>query len=433
MKGIWESALGKSAFFGLGSFQFLSFMRRGIFYSFMYIYLFSLLRRVTLTAGLGTFTMLTSAAGQNLLWGRISDRYQLRAKLVVTGELIAGFAYIIVFLVHKSLLEAGRSFDTGLAVIIGLSLLEFFWSMSDVGWAALITDVTTPKTRGGLIGAFNFLASVGRMTGVLIAGFLYREGAGFKEGTIFYVVVTMLLIGAAIMWQASKSIKTQKRQASISREEKEKAEPLPAQRRRSEFSNEKRFSWFLVSLIIVVLGAASINQIFLFFLQLENGLAASDVEISLIVAAWTIGGMIASVALGKLSDRIGRVDVILAGLILSAVIPLLYKFVPDAAIMAIIYGLNGLAFMTIQTVGFTLAGDIIPEHKRGRLLSRYNTVMALSWGPAGFLIGGPFADFQTEVLKIPARDAYINAFLVSSLLVFLGMGLFFAKLRDRRA
>nr|NIO37316.1 hypothetical protein [Candidatus Bathyarchaeota archaeon] len=143
MKGIWESALGKSAFFGLGSFQFLSFMRRGIFYSFMYIYLFSLLRRVTLTAGLGTFTMLTSAAGQNLLWGRISDRYQLRAKLVVTGELIAGFAYIIVFLVHKSLLEAGRSFDTGLAVIIGLSLLEFFWSMSDVGWAALITDVTT--------------------------------------------------------------------------------------------------------------------------------------------------------------------------------------------------------------------------------------------------------------------------------------------------
>ncbi|MFQ6087196.1 MAG: MFS transporter [Candidatus Bathyarchaeia archaeon] len=431
MKGIWKPMIGKGAFFGLGSFQFLSFMRRGIFYSFMYIYLFSLLGRVTTTAGLGTFTMLTSAAGQNLLWGRISDRYRLRAKLVVVGELIAGFTYIVVFIVHRSLLDSGRSFDAGLAIICGLSLLEFFWSMSDVGWAALLTDVTIPKTRGGLIGAFNFLASIGRMTGVLIAGFLYGGGSGFREGTIFYVVVTMLFIGAAIMWQASRSIEKQTRQARNMQGKREKAEPALNHKRSVQSSNEKTFFWFLVSLTIVVLGAASINQIFLFFLQLKDGLAASDVEVSLIVAAWTVGGMTASVVLGKLSDRIGRVKVILGGLILAVMIPLLYGFVSNVGLMAIIYGLNGLSFMTIRTVGFAFAGDIIPEHKRGRLLSRYNTVMALSWGPAGFLIGGPFADFQTEILKVSPRDAYINAFFVSSLLVFLGMSLFFVKIRKR--
>ncbi|MFQ6073664.1 MAG: MFS transporter [Candidatus Bathyarchaeia archaeon] len=432
MKDTSESAIGKSTFFGLGSFQFLSFTRRGIFYSFMYIYLFSLLGKVTAAAGLGTFTMLTSAAGQNLLWGRISDRYRLRAKLVVVGELIAGFTYILVFLVHRSLLDAGRSFDAGLAIISGLSLLEFFWSMSDVGWAALLTDVTTPQTRGGLIGAFNFLASVGRMSGVLIAGFLYGGGSGFREGTIFYVVVTMLFIGAAVMFKASKSIEKQTRQARSSQRERVKAELGLDQKRSNQFSNEKTFFWFLVSLIIVVLGAASVNQIFLFFLQLDEGLGASDVEVSLIVAAWTVGGMTASVFLGKLSDRIGRVKVILGGLILAAIIPLLYGFVPNVGLMAVTYGLNGLSFMTIRTVGFAFAGDIIPEHKRGRLLSRYNTVMALSWGPAGFLIGGPLADFQTETLKISTRDAYINAFLVSSLLVFLGMSLFFVKIRKEK-
>lgn len=432
MKGIWEPIIGKGAFFGLGSFQFLSFMRRGIFYSFMYIYLFSLLGKVTTAAGLGTFTMLTSATGQNLLWGRISDRYRLRLKLVIVGELIAGFTYIIVFLAHRSLLDGGRSFDAGLAVISGLSLLEFFWSMSDVGWAALLTDVTTPRTRGGLIGAFNFLASIGRMTGVLIAGFLYGGGSGFKEGTIFYVVVTMLFIGAAIMWQASKSIEKQTRQARNPHKEREKAEPTLDLKRSIQFSNENMFFWFLVSLTIVVLGAASINQIFLFFLQLKDGLAASDVEVSLIVAAGTVGGMTASVVLGKLSDRIGRVKVILSGLIVIAILTPLYGFVPNVGLMAIIYGLNGLSFMTIRTVGFAFAGDIIPEHKRGRLLSRYNTVMALSWGPAGFLIGGPFADFQTEILKIPTREAYINAFFVSSLLVFMGMSLFFVKIRKEK-
>jgi MFS family permease len=432
MKSIWEPIIGKGAFFGLGSFQFLSFMRRGIFYSFMYIYLFSLLGKVTTTAALGTFTMLMSAAGQNLLWGRISDRYRLRAKLVVIGELIAGFSYIIVFLVHRSLLDAGRSFDAGLAIISGLSLLEFFWSMSDVGWAALLTDVTISRTRGRLIGAFNFLASVGRMTGVLIAGFLYGRGSGFREGTIFYVVVTMLFIGATIMWQASRSVERQTRQARNPRGEGEKAEPTRDQKGSAQFFNEKTFFWFLVSLTIVVLGAASINQIFLFFLQLKDGLAASDVEVSLTVAAWTVGGMTASVALGKLSDIIGRVKVILGGLLLAAIIPLLYGFVPNVGLMAVLYGLSGLSFMTLRTVGFAFAGDIIPEHKRGRLLSRYNTVMALSWGPAGFLIGGPFADFQTEILKVPTREAYINAFFVSSLLVFLGMSLFFVKIRKEK-
>jgi len=267
------------------------------------------------------------------------------------------------------------------------------------------------------------------MTGVLIAGFLYGGGSGFKEGTIFYVVVTMLFIGASIMWQASKSIKKQTRQSW--NPHKEKAEPTLYQKRSIQSSNERTFFWFLVSLTIVVLGAASINQIFLFFLQLEEGLAASDVEVSLIVAAWTVGGMTASVVLGKLSDRIGRVKVIMSGLILATIIPLFYGFVPNVGLMAIIYGLNGLSFMTIRTVGFAFTGDIIPEHKRGRLLSRYNTVMALSWGPAGFLIGGPFADFQTEILKISTREAYINAFFVSSLLVFLGMSLFFVKTRKK--
>jgi len=94
-------------------------MRRGVFYSFMYIYLFSLMGNVTTTAALGTLTMLMSAAGQNLLWGKISDRYKLRAQLVVIGEVAAGFAYVIVFLVHRFFIDAESHVAAGLALIIG--------------------------------------------------------------------------------------------------------------------------------------------------------------------------------------------------------------------------------------------------------------------------------------------------------------------------
>ena len=59
--------------------------------------------------------------------------------------------------------------------------------------------------------------------------------------------------------------------------------------------------------------------------------------------------------------------------------------------MAIIYVLNRAAFWTTQTVAFTFAED-----KRVRLFSRCNTVVALGWGSAGLLVGGPLADIQTE-------------------------------------
>jgi len=175
----------RNVFFNLSVFQFLTFVRRGVFYTFMINYLYTLMQSATLTAALGTLNMAASALGQNLLWGRISDRYKLRTKLIMTGESIAGFAYILVFIIHKSLIDAGNYFHAGLAIIFGLSILEFFWSMSDVGWAALLTDVTTPEIRGRIIGTLNFIASLGRMVGILFAGFLYADGEGSKMGPSF--------------------------------------------------------------------------------------------------------------------------------------------------------------------------------------------------------------------------------------------------------
>jgi len=424
----WHSRfpIEKQALLGLGSFQFLTFLRRGVFYTFMYIYLFGLMGNVTTTAALGTLTMLMSTVGQNAVWGRISDRYRLRAKLVVFGELLAGIAYIIVFLVHKSFVDWANNIAAGLTLIVGLAVLEFFWSMSDVGWSALLTDVTTPGIRGVFIGTFNFVASLGRMTGILAAGFLYGGGSGFRQGTIFYAVTAMLFTGAVIMWFSSKSLEKTSKSAAVS--QKTTIEISPQRENGSAvYRDERVFSWFLVSLTVVILGATSVNQIFPLFLQLRDGLNTSDIEVSLILTAFTVGGMTASVLGGRLADKIGRVKVILAGLLLAVATPLIYGVAPNVGFMAIVYGLNGVSFMLVQTAGFAFAGDTIPEHKRGRLLSRYNAVIALSWGPAGLLIGGPLADFQTGVLGFPRRVAYTNVFIVDSLLVLIGMSVFFLR------
>lgn len=409
---------GRQVLFNLSVFEFLTFLRRGVFYTFMINYLFMLMGTVTSTTSLGTFNALASSLGQNLLWGRICDRLRLRTTLIVAGETIAAFAYILVFFVHRTFINTGNNFTAGLTIIIGLSCLEFFWSMSDVGWAALLTDITSYETRGKVIGAMNFIASLGRTAGILVAGFLYSDGQGFMNGTIFYMVTILLLVGAALMATTSRRVKAN---STIPRQPLEDEHKTPLSR--TDKTN-RSYASFLISLIVIILGAASINQIFLLFINLKDGLNATGPQMSLILTAWTIGGMIASLAAGRFADRIGRTRVLLAGFLLSAITPLLYKLASDILSMALIYALNGVSFWTIQTVGLAFAGDLIPKEKRGRLLSAYNAVMSLSWGPAGILIGGPLADIQVDRLQLTPQAAYTNMFYISSIIVVIGTFLF---------
>jgi MFS family permease len=416
----------KGIFINLSLFQFLSFVRRGIFYTFMINYIFQLMNTVTYTALLGTLDMAASALGQNLLWGKIADHYKLRAKLVIAGESTAAASYFIVYQIYKSLLNNQANFTAGLSLIIGLAVLEFFWSMSDVGWAALLTESTTSKTRGGIVGTLNFIASLGRMIGINFAGYLYNNGEGFHQGTIFYIVIIMLCISAAIMVATSKlTTKTSKQtEHNNSTEVTEKTVTTT--------HNKKIYKWFLISLVIIVMGTASISQVFLLFITLPNGLAATSPEMSFILTAYTIGGMAISLMCGWLADRTSRTKILIAGMLLAVAAPLFYNLAPNFYTMATIYGLSGMSFWTIQTVGFAFAGDIIPEDKRGRMFSRYNTVMALSWGPAGLLIGAPLADMQTKILGLSAYTAYVNTFYVSSIIVAVGTVIFALKVAGEK-
>jgi MFS family permease len=205
------------------------------------------------------------------------------------------------------------------------------------------------------------------------------------------------------------------------------------QQKNGSSSNHKEiYKWFLTSLIIIVMGAACVNQIFLIFLG-PGVLNMTSEQMASILTAWTLGGMLTSLLSGWLADRIGRATVLIIGLILATITPLFYGSASNVLNMALIYGINGVAFWTIQTIGFAFAGDIIPEEQRGRLLSRYNTVMALSWGPAGFLIGGPVADLQTNIFGLSRFTAFVNTFYVSSILVALGTILFVLKVGRKSA
>jgi MFS family permease len=226
----------------------------------------------------------------------------------------------------------------------------------------------------------------------------------------------MLLTGTLIMWVTSRSVRNFESREITSVQSRNNTQEA------SQKSTSTTYNWLLVSLIIIVIGAACVSQVFLLFMGISarlGGLNLNDEEIGGVLIAWTLGGMLMSLSSGWLADRIGRAKVLLVGMILAAVTPLLYGLATDFWSLAVFYGLNGVSFWAIQTVGFAFAGDLIPEEQRGRLFGRYNAVMALSWGPAGLLVGGPLADLQIRS-GFSELTAYLNTFYLSAAIVAVG-------------
>ena len=150
-------------FFGLSTFQFLAYFRRLIVYTYLAIFLRSLGLsnfQVTLMATIG---MVSNSLAQSLVWGKLLDRFQNSKMFIVIGETIAGFFTIGMVLIYQAYLDA-NSILAGFIIIFSMGFIEAFWSMSNVGWSALIAHLTTPSERKKIMACLPGYLRQGRET-----------------------------------------------------------------------------------------------------------------------------------------------------------------------------------------------------------------------------------------------------------------------------
>jgi len=186
--------------------------RRGLFYSYLSIYLRHFLGlSVTETTLFATLPMVTNILFQTFVWGAFSDKYQLRRTLIICGEILAGFGTVLVWYAHTLTETLSLA---GYVIIIGLSIIEIFWSMSNVGWSALISDIYPQKDRNMIQGRLASVGGIGRLAGVWIGGLLYDglslkyEGWGFYEGALFFVAAGAMFISIIpLLWVPEGGIK----------------------------------------------------------------------------------------------------------------------------------------------------------------------------------------------------------------------------------
>ena len=401
-----------AVFLGLSSFEMLAMFRRGLFYAYLSIYLRHFLgMSVTETTLFATLPMVANVLCQTFVWGTLSDRYQVRRTLIICGEALAGIGTVLVWYFHTLTTLPSHA---GWMIILGLTLVELFWSMSNVGWSALISDIYSTQDRNTVLGRLASAGGMGRMAGVWIGGLLYDgmghyyAGWGFQNGSLFFVASGVMFISIAPMLLVPEGGVMTADPVTVHPEE-------PAAN-----SSVRLFIIFLIAMTLINFGRNSIAIIIPQYLVLESGFAVSSRMLSYIINTQSAAMIIAGLISGWFGRRVGDGPALIFGSCVALAATVLYALSNNLALIFGLSALRGFSEVIILAASYAFSSILIPPAKRARYFGLFNATYFLSWGVAGTLIVGPLTDVlisrsTAEVL------AYRMAFVSVSVLTLLGV------------
>jgi MFS family permease len=388
--------------------------RRGLFYAYLTIYLRHYLGlSVTATTLFATLPMLVNVLSQTFIWGRVSDHFQLRRSLMITGEVSAALGTVAVWYLHR-LPDAPRT--AGFIIIFGLTVVELFWSMSNISWSALISDLYTEEHRGAVQGRLTSVGGLGRITGIWVGGFLYEgfghhtAGWGFYHGDLFFVASAVMLISTLPLFLLPEGgirsvAPPATRNHSVSR---------------SVSGNLNIYFMFLAGMLMINFGRNSIAIIFPQYLTSESGPMVDSHTLSLILntqSAAIVGlGWIA----GRICRKIGTSATLLTATAAAAAALLVLLGSDRLELIYLASFLRGAADVAILASAYELASVFIPPLQRARRFAWFNATFFLSWGlPATFIVG-PLVDFMIARGYVESI-AYRTSFGLAAGLVVVGL------------
>jgi PPP family 3-phenylpropionic acid transporter len=426
LKFLEYSYLKGREFTGLSTFQFLVFFRRSIVYTFLSIYLKSLGLSTTEVTLMATIGMIANAGSQSFLWGNALDRFRKPTAFVSLGELLAGFGHIFMVLGYQHFLALSQGILAGYVIIFCLGGIEVFWSMSNVGWSALVSELTLFDERKKIMGQLSIIGGFGGIGGALLGGFLYDGGIGFGSGSIFVIAAIIMIFSSMIVYfsiRARNVLEAQGRDESPQTNNHSLGD-LPA-------SLRDAYLVFIAALIFINFGRNSIAIISSLFLADPTGFNANGEQIAFYSNVGSIASMIAGILVGSVISKTDDNKVMLFGVVLSIAAIGWLAVAPSFALAVIASFLIGASQVIIQASSYSIVAKMAPEEYRGRLFAYYNATFFLSWGIAATLVAGPIADFLIGQ-GLSNADAYRGSFLAAIVLILVGIVVFIRSVQYSR-
>jgi hypothetical protein len=425
-KGILLLSESGRKFIGLSSFEMLAMFRRGLFYAYLTIYLRHYLGlTVTATTLFATLPMVVNVLSQNFIWGRISDRFQIRRSLIMTGEITAAVCTVGVWYLHRL---PPSPIVAGYIIIAGLTTVEFFWSMSNISWSALVSDLYPEEKRGTIQGRLASLGGLGRIAGIWSGGLFYDglekhyDGWGFYQGHLFFMAAAVMLVSVLPLLLLPEG--------GVQSLPDKTVKPAPTPPIQSSKIELRRYLIFLTGMTMINFGRNSIAIIFPQYLSSSSGLHLDSQTLADILNTQSIAVVCIGWAVGRLCRDIGLERSLLSGTAAAIIALILLWRYPVLPIIYTASFLRGVADVVILTSAYVIASIYIPAAKRARRFAWFNAVFFVSWGLPGTLITGPLVDVLIST-GLTEPLAYQYSFLVAAAMTSIGFviqaALFFGK------
>jgi MFS family permease len=300
--------------------------------------------------------------------GRLADRLPRRKPLVVLG-------YALTAVARPALALAGAW-----PQVLALRTADRVGKgVRGAPRDAMIADLAPEGKRGLAFGVHRAADSLGAVVGPLLAlALLWAWGQGL-DALRMVILLTAIPMGAAVLLLV------------VGVPEPRVHRPKPA-----AMGALPRAYWAtLAALGVFALGRVAEA----FFVLRASELGASAVEAVALYVAFNLVYAAASIPLGSLGDRRGRLPLLGGAMLLFALTCALAAMAPSWPLLLPAFLLLGLVMAAYETAGRAAAVDLAPKESRGTALGWYHGALGLAALPAGLAVGalwesvGPWAGF----------------------------------------
>ncbi|UTX52871.1 MFS transporter [Leucobacter aridicollis] len=248
-------------------------------------------------------------------------------------------------------------------------------AVASAAFAAMIADQLPPEQRGAASSAASSAQALGIVLGV---GAVVLLGLSIAAGYV------MLAVGVALIGTLTAILLPDPPGSAAAPHDVANPQaqgPASLGGRSLDFLRNRDFRLVLIGRLVVNVGNALGTSLFLFFLLygLRQGHADAEDNLLIVVVVYTVFVVVASIAAGLISDRLGRRrGLALAATIVQAFSGVILVLSPTFSTTIVAAGVMGVGYGAFSTVGLAFATDVLPsERDHGRDLGLVNTAAAL--------------------------------------------------------
>jgi MFS family permease len=320
---------------------------------------------------------------------RTTSRFGRRRPWIAAGSLLFALALLLL----------GLQTDI---VLIGVC-----WSLALIGFCVLtaaltatISDQVPVDQRGFVSGWISAPQAIGIILGVALVTYVF---AGALLGYAAMAVLLLVLV-LPFLFLPDAVLPRELRVRMTARGIVESLWISPR--------SHPDFGWTLLSRVLVNFGNAFGTSLLLYFLEFGLGDPNADDDLLVLILVYMLFVIVASLVLGRLSDRLGRrKSFVFLSSALQGVAALLLAFVPALPAAMVAAGLLGLGYGCFLSVDQALATQVLPDpENRGKDLGIMNIATAVPQAMAPLFGAGIVA----------LLGGFTGLFVLSGLFAFAG-------------